>query len=183
MNRAISGVKSVLRLIAERLVRLPMHARLRPTLLRALGARIGSNARIDEVMFVNLPIGFRNLALGDYSYLGAGSIVDLSGRVEIGSHTAISPGCMLMTHSDPGSMLGSRLATLYPRRVTGIRIGDHTWLGCNVTVLDGVTIGDHVVVGAGAVVTKDVPSNVLTSGVPATLVRPLRTVPDGGQAH
>ena len=35
----------------------------------------------------------------------------------------------------------------------------------------GVTIGDEVIVGAGAVVTKDVPSNSIVGGNPARIIR------------
>ena len=35
----------------------------------------------------------------------------------------------------------------------------------------GVTIGDNVVVASGAVVTKDVPDNVVVAGVPAKVIR------------
>jgi maltose O-acetyltransferase len=52
-----------------------------------------------------------------------------------------------------------------------ITIGDNTWLGGNVTVLPGVTIGSNSVVGAGAVVTKDVPDNVIVVGTPAKVLR------------
>ncbi len=40
-------------------------------------------------------------------------------------------------------------------------------------MLPGVTIGDNVVVGAGAVVTKDVPSNVMVAGNPARVIKTL----------
>ena len=43
------------------------------------------------------------------------------------------------------------------------------WLGANVTVLPGVTIGEGSVIAAGAVVTKDVPANMIAAGVPAKL--------------
>jgi maltose O-acetyltransferase len=42
-----------------------------------------------------------------------------------------------------------------------------------VIVCPGVTIGDNAVIGAGAVVTKDVPANVLALGNPARPVRDL----------
>jgi maltose O-acetyltransferase len=38
-------------------------------------------------------------------------------------------------------------------------------------VLPGVTIGRNTVVGAGAVVTKDLPANVVAVGNPARVVR------------
>ena len=44
------------------------------------------------------------------------------------------------------------------------------WIGANATILPGVTIGDHAIVAAGAVVTKDVPANVIVGGVPAKVI-------------
>ena len=54
-----------------------------------------------------------------------------------------------------------------------MRIGDDIWIGGNVTIVPGVTIGQNVVVAAGAVVTKDVPDNVLVGGVPAKILKHL----------
>lgn len=39
--------------------------------------------------------------------------------------------------------------------------------------MPGVTIGSNVVVAAGAIVTKDVPDNVLVGGVPAQVIKRL----------
>ena len=54
-----------------------------------------------------------------------------------------------------------------------IRIGKRVWIGANATVLPGVTIGDGAIVAAGAVVTKDVPENIVVAGVPAVPIRHL----------
>lgn len=35
----------------------------------------------------------------------------------------------------------------------------------------GVTIGNNTVIGAGSVVTKDIPDNVIATGVPCRVVR------------
>ena len=40
-------------------------------------------------------------------------------------------------------------------------------------VCPGVTIGENTVVGAGAVVTKDLPANVVAVGNPARVIRHL----------
>ena len=53
-----------------------------------------------------------------------------------------------------------------PEKRTGmifqpIHIEKNVWLGANVTVLPGVTIGEGSIIAAGAVVTKDVPANML----------------------
>ncbi len=49
-----------------------------------------------------------------------------------------------------------------------VRIGAHTWVASDVTVLPGVTIGAHCVIGARSVVTRDVPPHTLAFGAPAT---------------
>lgn len=56
-------------------------------------------------------------------------------------------------------------------RPAPIVLGRRVWVGSNATILQGVTIGDNAVVAAGAVVTKDVPANVVVAGVPARIVR------------
>ena len=42
-----------------------------------------------------------------------------------------------------------------------------------MTVLPGVSIGDGAVIGASAVVTRDVPANVVAVGNPARVLREL----------
>ena len=68
--------------------------------------------------------------------------------------------------------------TVYDRtkraeEITPVHIGDNVWLGDHATVLKGVTIGENSVVAARAVVTKDVPSNVIVAGNPAKVVKEL----------
>ena len=52
-----------------------------------------------------------------------------------------------------------------------IVIEDNVWIGGRAVVLPNVTIGRNAVVGAGAVVTRDVPSNTVVVGNPATVSR------------
>jgi len=52
-----------------------------------------------------------------------------------------------------------------------ITIKDGCWICSGAIICGGVTIGENSVVAAGAVVTKDVPSNSLVAGVPAKVIR------------
>lgn len=45
------------------------------------------------------------------------------------------------------------------------------FIGANAIIMCGVTIGDEVIVGAGAIVTKDVPSNSIVVGNPAHVIK------------
>ena len=58
-------------------------------------------------------------------------------------------------------------------RPTPVHIADNVWLGDHCTVLKGVTIGENSVVAARAVVTRDVPANVVVAGNPAKVVKEL----------
>ena len=44
-------------------------------------------------------------------------------------------------------------------------------VGANATILCGITIGENAMVGAGALVTKDVPANMVVVGNPARIIR------------
>ena len=79
--------------------------------------------------------------------------------VHIGAHTAITGGCVILTHD--------RLRKIH----TDTWIGSHCVIGIIAIVLPGVRIGDHCVVGAGAVVTKDVPPHTIVAGNPAKVIR------------
>lgn len=54
-----------------------------------------------------------------------------------------------------------------------IVIGDNVWLGYGVKVLKGVHIGDNSLIGAGAIVTHDIPANVIAAGNPCKVIRNL----------
>lgn len=91
------------------------------------------------------------------------------GGITIGDGTLIGHNVVLATlnhNEDP-----ERRNDTIPAPIV---IGNNVWIGANATVTPGVTIGDRVIEAAGAVVTKDVPPNMVVGGVPAKLIRPVR---------
>jgi acetyltransferase-like isoleucine patch superfamily enzyme len=52
-------------------------------------------------------------------------------------------------------------------------VGRGASIGAGAVILPGVRIGERAMVGAGAVVTRDVPSDVVVVGNPARVVRHL----------
>lgn len=97
------------------------------------------------------------------------TILDIA-PVTIGNDCMIGPNTLITSVGHPLSAKGRRQKLAFGKPVT---IGNDVWIGGNCTILQGVTIGDNVVVAAGAVVTKDVPSNCVVAGVPAKIIKTL----------
>lgn len=97
------------------------------------------------------------------------TILDV-GRVTIGDDCMIGPNTVISTVNHPidAAERRKKLSILSP-----VALGNDVWIGANCTILPGVTLGDNVIVAAGAVVTKDVPSNSVVAGVPARVIRDL----------
>lgn len=107
-------------------------------------------------------------------------------NIQIGKDVFINSGCRFQDHAGimigDGTLIGHNvvLATinhdLDPQKrgdniLAPITIGKRVWIGASAVILPGVRIGDGAVVAAGAVVTKDVPENVVVGGVPARVLK------------
>lgn len=79
--------------------------------------------------------------------------------IHIGSYTRITGGVTLLAHDACRELKAD------------IYIGNNCFIGTKAIILPGVKIGDEVIVAAGAVVTKDVPSNSIVAGNPAKVIR------------
>lgn len=110
--------------------------------------------------------------IGEGTWIGAFTVIDGSGDLEIGTGCELSAGVHVYTHSTAARCVSERERPI-ERRPT--RIGDHVYIGANAVVLMGSTIGHHSIIGAGAVVLEgtEVPPYSLVVGVPA------RVIPDG----
>ncbi len=114
----------------------------------------------------------KNIHVGD-NFLANYNLTVLDvGEVNIGNNVWIGPNTDIYTVNHPLTAAGRRKRLA---RVEPVTIGNDVWICGKVTITPGVTIGDNVVVAAGAVVTKDVPSNTLVAGVPARVIRQLET--------
>jgi len=110
----------------------------------------------------------KNIHLGKDVFINLNCYFMDGASISIGNHVFIGPSCGFYTATHPLDYL-SRDRGL--EKALPIVIGDHVWLGANVTVLPGVTIGEGCVIAAGSVVTKDISSNTLAAGVPAREIR------------
>lgn len=110
-----------------------------------------------------------SITIGDYVLLSPGSRVSASDEITIGDSVMFANG-VYVTDSDWHGLYDR---TARDEKVAPVHIGENVWLGDHATVLKGVTIGENSVVAARAVVTRDVPANVVVAGNPARVVKEL----------
>lgn len=130
-------------------------------------AKIGKNVRIWHFAYVG-----DNTIIGDNVKIG--SLAHIDYNVIIGENTMIEG----LAYIPPLSRIGKNVfvgpaASLtndpYPPsdKLIGVTIKDGAIIGSRAVIKAGVTVGENSIVAMGAVVTKDVPDNVLVAGVPA----------------
>ena len=144
--------------------------------------KLGRDVRIYD--FVNL----YGCEIGDETKIGCfveiQKGVSIGNRCKIQSHTFICEGVTIedevfvghgvifINDSDPratnpdGSMQGEEDWRCLP-----ILVKKRASIGSHATILCGITIGENALIGAGAVVTRDVPDNVIVTGNPARVIR------------
>jgi acetyltransferase-like isoleucine patch superfamily enzyme len=109
----------------------------------------GKNTKIGKSVFINFDCTFLDL-----------------GGITIEDNVMLAPKVSLLSEGHPISAKERQTLT------TGkIHIKRNAWIGANATILQGVTIGENSVVAAGAVVSKDVPDNVIVGGIPAKILK------------
>jgi maltose O-acetyltransferase len=111
-----------------------------------------------------------NVHVGDDFFANYGcTFLDVR-RIEFGDDCMLGPGVDVYTATHPLDAETRNAGLEYGESVT---VGDGVWIGGRAVVNPGVTIGDRSVVASGAVVTGDVPPDVVVQGNPATVVREL----------
>lgn len=104
----------------------------------------------------NFKLGF-GTDIGAFTYINAQNGVTIEDYVQIGSH------CSLYSVSTIDNKQGPILLR------KNCRIGTHS------VIMPGVTIGENSRIGAFSFVNAGIPNNVVAYGIPARVIRPLRT--------
>ena len=113
----------------------------------------------------------RKVTMGKESGLGDNSY--LQGKIHIGDYVMMGPECKIYTINHCSDRLDIPMCKQGEGEEKPVYIGNDVWIGSRVTILPGVSIGNGAIIGAAAVVTKDVPSDVVVAGSPARVVKKL----------
>lgn len=130
---------------------------------------IGEPGRRVEVGVWGRSQGEGRVTIGDCVLMSPGSRISASDEITLGDGVMLANGAYI-TDSDWHTIYDR---TVRDERSYPVTIGNNVWLGDHATVLKGVTIGENSVVAARAVVTNDVPANVVVAGSPAKVIKEL----------
>ena len=108
--------------------------------------------------------------MGRNVFINTGCRFQDQGGIVLGDSALIGHNVVLATLNHDEEPVKRHI--LHPAPIV---LGKNVWIGANATVVPGVSIGDGAVVAAGAVVTKDVPPNVVVGGVPARILKQIET--------
>ena len=137
----------------------------RAEILKELLGKIGKNIYIEPNF--RCDYGY-NIYVGENFYANFDCLLLDVCPIKIGNNAMLAPGVHIYTATHPLNPTERNSGYEYGKPVN---IGDNVWIGGRAVICPGVTIGNNVVVAAGAVVTKDIPSNVVVGGNPAKVIK------------
>jgi putative colanic acid biosynthesis acetyltransferase WcaF len=140
---------------------LQLSSRIRRSVLRLFGARIGANVIMRPRLRVKFPW---NLEVGDNCWIGEGVWIHNQDFVIIEDNVVVSQEAFITT----GSHDIYESMDLVVKPVT-IRQG--SWVTTRCIVLQGVEIGQNAVLTPGSVANKSLPPGSIYGGNPAKFVR------------
>jgi UDP-2-acetamido-3-amino-2,3-dideoxy-glucuronate N-acetyltransferase len=129
-------------------------------------ATIGKNCNICSHVFIE-----NDVIISNNVTIKSG--VQIWDRIRIEDNVFIGPNVTFTNDLYPRSKIQS-----LSKELTIIKAGAS--IGANATILPGIVVGRNAMIGAGAVVTHDVPDNVLVLGSPAKIAKYLD---DDGSFH
>lgn len=95
----------------------------------------------------------RKIQLPRHTQVGYGLYIGHGGPIVVNPTAIIGNNCNLSQFTTIGSNEGHAAI-----------IGDNTYIGPSVCIVENVKIGSNVTIGAGSVVTKDIPDNATAVG-------------------
>lgn len=111
-----------------------------------------------------------NIFIGDRTFINYGLVALDVAPITIGADCQVATNVQLLTPIHPVEPGPRRDKWESARPIT---LEDNVWLGGGAVVCPGVTIGENSVIGAGAVVSRDIPPNVVAVGNPARVIKQL----------
>lgn len=141
---------------------------LKRYLLRLCGAEIENDVKICSSVTI---LGCGRLHIGANTWVGHETMIISSSSVYIGRDVDIAPRVYIGTGTHEINIDSSRIAAKDISK--DINIGNGCWVCVHASILPGVAIGNKSVIASGAVVNCNVPSLVISGGIPSVTIKHL----------
>ena len=136
---------------------------VRQFLSEIIGTKIDESTTVFPPFYTNFG---KFISIGKNVFINhACSFLDMGG-ITIEDEVLIGPKVNLITENHPIDPNDRRALITKP-----ILIKRRAWIGAGAIILPGVTVGENSIIAAGAVVSKDVPNNVIVGGIPAKIIK------------
>ncbi|GGI27959.1 sugar O-acetyltransferase [Pedobacter mendelii] len=149
-----------------------MNNEAEPSEIRHLLSQI-TGTEIDKTVTVFTPL---HINYGKHTKIGKNVLINFDcifldlGGITLEDNVLIAPRVSLLTEGHPLEIENRHALVPKP-----IHIKRNAWIGAGATILQGVTIGENSVVASGAVVSKDVPDNTIVGGIPAKIIKEIKS--------
>jgi putative colanic acid biosynthesis acetyltransferase WcaF len=137
-------------------------SRLKVAFLRLFGAKVGKGVNIKPSVNIKYPW---RLKIGNYAWIGENVWIDNLADVEIGDHSCISQGALLLTGNHNYKLSTFDLIT------AKIVLEEGVWIGAKSIVAPGVKCMSHSVLSAGSLISSEMEAYGIYSGNPAKKIR------------
>jgi len=105
-----------------------------------------------------------DVKVGENTWIGANTVLDGTGKLEIGSNCSISTGVQIYSHDTvEWAISGGEKAYNYQKTI----IENNCYIGPNTIISKGITIGEGTIIGANSFVNKSFPKGSKIAGNPA----------------
>jgi len=140
----------------------PWPYRLKRSLLRAFGAKVGTGLIIKTKVRIKNPW---KLIVGDHCWIGESVWVDNLEDVEIGNNVCLSQGAMLLTGNHDYTVES------FPYRLGKIHLEEGVWIGAKSVVCPGITCKAYSILTVNSVANKQLEESGIYAGNPAVYIR------------
>ena len=130
-------------------------------LLSNAGIIIGKDTKVVGPIYIGT---VAKLEIGNNCWINKNFSIEGNGKVQIGNNCDFAPDISFLTGSheigDSHRRAGKGVTWNY-------KVGDGTWIGAKVTILNGIEIGEGVIIGAASLVNSRCNDNHMYVGTPA----------------
>ncbi|MFC3881335.1 sugar O-acetyltransferase [Algoriphagus namhaensis] len=146
----------------------PTDESLRRRLHKEIFGKVGNNFWVEPPFYCDY--GY-NIEVGDDVFFNFNCVILDVCKVKLGDRVFVAPNVQFYPATHPLEAKPRGEMWEYGKEIT---IGNDVWIGGSAVICPGVKIEDRAVIAAGAIVTKDVPSDVVVGGNPARIIKKIK---------